>query len=219
MSVFIQEGVIFQEAEMIKTGPGKVRFRMVLQTCDEVNQNHRMYPKDVLTDGMKNCDERMGRGAFFGEMDHPFPSGNDQFDTVRQTTVSLKEVGHIIRDYEFRGNRLMGEIETTSTPNGAILHGLLKDKAGLGMSMRGLAELEVLKDHSVVKNPLMIVTFDSVSLPSHKAAVVDFNEMKFEASMLTEQNGFVCLDGRCFLPNYFDKLIETKVIDFFSTWL
>jgi len=219
MSVFIQEGVIFQEAEMIKTGPGKARFRMTLQTVDEVNQNHRMYPKDVLTSGMQNCDERMKRGAFFGEMDHPFPSGNDQFDTVRQTTVSLKEVSHIIRDYEFRGSHLVGELETASTPNGAILHGLLQDKAGLGMSMRGLAELERLEDHNVVKDPLMVVTFDAVSLPSHKAAVVDFNEMKFESNMLTEQNGLICLDGRCFLPNYFDKLIETRVIDFFTKWI
>ncbi|MCK5606007.1 hypothetical protein KAR91_29180 [Candidatus Pacearchaeota archaeon] len=219
MSVYIQEGCIFQEAEMIKTGPGKARFRMTLQTVDEVNQNHRLYPRDVLTDGMENCKERMGRGAFFGEMDHPFPSGNDQFDTVRQTTVSLKEVSHIIRDYDFRGNHLVGELETSSTPNGAILHGLLKDQAGLGMSMRGLAELERLEDHNVVKDPLMVVTFDAVSLPSHKAAVVDFNEMKFESNMLTEQNGLVCLDGRCFLPNYFDKLIETRVIEFFKGWL
>ena len=40
-------------------------------------------------------------------------------------------------------------METTSTPKGAILHGLLKDKTGVGFSMRGLAELERLTDHNV----------------------------------------------------------------------
>jgi len=114
---------------------------------------------------------------------------------------------------------LVGEIETSSTPNGAILHGLLRDKSGLGMSMRGLAELERREDFNVVKDPLMVVTYDAVSLPSHKAAVVDFNEMRFESHMLNEQSGLVCLNGRCFLPNYFDKLVERKIITFFDNWV
>jgi len=70
------------------------------------------------------------------------PTTNEQIDGIRQTTVSLKEVSHIIRDYEFRKNHLVGEMETTSTPNGQILFGLLQDKTGVGFSMRGLAELE-----------------------------------------------------------------------------
>lgn len=219
MSVFIQEAAIYQEADIIKQNAGKARFRMTLQTMDEVNQNSRMYPSKVLMKGMEECRERCGRGAFFGELDHPFPSGNEQFDAIRQTTVSLKEVSHIIRDYQDKGNLLIGEIETTSTPNGAILYGLLKDRSGIGMSMRGMAELERLQDHSVVVDPLLIVSFDSVSLPSHKAAVVDFNEMKFESQMLVEDNQLICFNGRCFLPNYFDKLVETKVIEFFKRWV
>lgn len=219
MAVFIRESAIYQEAKIIHQTPGKARFRMTLQTMDEVNQNQRMYPKKVLMGGMEACRERMGRGAFFGELDHPFPSGNEQFDAIRQTTVSLKEVGHIIRDFEQRGNSLLGEIETTSTPNGAILCGLLKDKSGIGMSMRGLAELEALQNHNVVKDPLLIVSFDSVSLPSHRAAIVDFNEMKFEQNMLVENNNLICFNGRCFLPNFFDKLIETKMIQFFERWI
>jgi len=219
MAVFIQEGAIFQEANVVHQTPGKARFRMTLQTMNEVNQNNRLYPDTVLMGGMENCRERCNRGAFFGELDHPFPSGNEQFDAVRQTTVSLKEVSHIIRDFEQRGNMLVGEIETASTPNGAILHGLLKDKSGIGMSMRGLAELDRQSDHNIVKDPLMIVAFDSVSLPSHKAAVVDFNEMAFESDMLVENQQMICFNGRCFLPNYFDKLVETKMIDFFTRWV
>lgn len=219
MAVFIQEAAIYQEAKIIKDSAGKARFRMTLQTMNEVNQNGREYPSEVLMKGMETCRERCNRGAFFGELDHPFPSGNEQFDAVRQTTVSLKEVSHIIRDFESKGNFLVGEIETSSTPNGAILHGLLKDRSGIGMSMRGMAELERLQDHSIVKDPLLIVSFDSVSLPSHQAAVVDFNEMRFESNMLVENNQLICFNGRCFLPNYFDKLVETKVIEFFKRWI
>jgi len=219
MPHFIAEQAIFQEADIVHKGPGKAIFRMVLQTVDEINQNHRMYPASVMEKAMGDCKERMNRKSFYGEMDHPIPKGQDTFDQIRQTQVALERVSHYIRDYDFSGNKLMGEIETASTPKGQILFGLLKDKSGVGMSMRGMAELERLKDHNIVKDPLMVVAYDSVSLPSHKAAVVDFNEMKFESHMLTENNNMVCHQGRCFLPNYFDKLVETRVIQFFDRWV
>ena len=48
MQNFIMESPILQEAEIIKSKPNKAIYRMVLQTCDEVNQNKRMYPKKVI---------------------------------------------------------------------------------------------------------------------------------------------------------------------------
>ena len=219
MSSLIIEQSIISEAQIIKQTPTKAIFRCPIQTCDEVNQNRRLYPSSVLNEGMGGCKDRMGRRAFFSELDHPLPVGEDRRDGIRQTTVMLKEVSHIIRDYEFRNNILYGEMETCSTPNGNILLGLLRDKAGVGFSMRGMAELEKTRDYNMVKSPLTIIAFDAVSQPSHKSAVVDFNEMRFESKMLTESKSLICLDGRCFLPNYFDKLIETKVIQFFNKWV
>jgi hypothetical protein len=216
----IIEQQIFSEATMIKETPSKAIFRCPIQSVDEVNQNHRLYPSAVLDEGMTNCASRMKRRAFYSELDHPIPTGSQQVDGIRQTTVSLKEVSHIIRDYEFKGKHLYGEMETTSTPNGGILLGLLKDRTGVGFSMRGLAELERLQDHSVVKGPLTIISFDAVSMPSHKSAVVDFNEMKFEINSLMESSsGMICVDGKCFMPDYFDKLVETRVIQFFDRWV
>jgi len=223
MSKFLVEGSIFQEAEIVKTKPNKAIFRMTMQTADEINQNKRLYPKQVLSEAMSNTKERMDRRAFLGEMDHPVPSGNDTFDGIRQTTVSLKDVSHLVRDYEFNGNRLVGELETTSTPNGQILLGLLKDKSGIGLSMRGMAELDKQGNVNVVKSPLYIITFDTVSLPSHKSAIVDFNEMRFESLNVIREDcksGVICTpNGRCFLPDYFDRLVETKVIKFFDKWV
>jgi len=220
MSHFIAESCIIQEATVVKEYNNKAIFRMILQDADNINQNKRLYPKPVLSEAMAQCEERMKRKAFLGELDHPVPKGNDSYDGVRQTTVSLKEVSHYIRAYEWQGTHLMGEIETASTKYGHVLHGLLKDGSGIGMSMRGLAELERLQEYNLVKGPLMIIAFDAVSLPSHKSAVVNFNEMRFESAMLTEQSqNMICLNGQCFLPNYFDKLIETKTIRFFDHWV
>jgi hypothetical protein len=55
-------------------------------------------------------------------------------------------------------------------------------------------------------------------MPSHRSAVVDFNDMRFEATALTESKGMICANGKCFLPDYFDRLVETKVISFFKRW-
>jgi hypothetical protein len=218
MPHFIAEKALLQEAEILKRTPDKARFRMILQTVDERNQNKRVYPRDVIVGALDDCEARMKRRAFLGELDHPFPQGNHEFDTVRQTTVSLKEVSHIILSYGFEGNKLIGELETTTTTNGKNLLGLLIDKSGIGMSMRGMAELERRDGTNYVKDPLLIIAYDAVSLPSHAAAVVDFNEMKFERRMIQESANMVCVNGKCFLPNYFDKLVESKVITFFKEW-
>lgn len=226
MSKIIVEGAVFQEAQVVKSDPKKAIFKMICQTRDEENQNHRIYPGKVLDEAMKNCRPRMKARAFMGEADHPVPTGVEQHDGVRQTTVSLKEVSHIITDYEWQGKKLVATFETTSTPNGYTILGLLKDRVGLGTSMRGMAELSHEGDVKIVQSPLYIICYDLVSLPSHKAAVVDFAEMRFESTKLLHESftcrgdGTICTpDGKCYLPDYFDRLIETKVIKFFDRWI
>ena len=219
MSSLIIEQSIFSEANIVHQSESKAIFKCPLQSVDDINQNRRMYPMGVLSEGMNSCRPRIQTRSFFSELDHPIPTGNDAIDGIRQTTVALEKVSHIIRSYDFKGNLLVGEMETTRTPNGGILFGLLKDKAGVGFSMRGLAELQKLADYNLVKSPLTIISFDAVSMPSHRSAVVDFSDMRFEATALTESKGMVCINGKCFLPDYFDKLVETKVIEFFKRWI
>ena len=52
MPKFIAESAILQEAEIIKSDPKKAIFRMTMQTVDEPNQNKRIYPRSVLSEGM-----------------------------------------------------------------------------------------------------------------------------------------------------------------------
>jgi hypothetical protein len=220
MSSLIIEQSIFSEANIVKQSPTRAIFRCPIQTADEVNQNGRVYPGSVLGEGMEKCRPRMEKRAFYSELDHPLPSGNQQVDGIRQTTVALSNSSHIIRSYDMKGNVLVGEMETLTTDAGRQLFALLRDKTGVGFSMRGLAELERLQDHNVVKAPLTIIAFDAVSMPSHRAAVVDFNEMKFEHEALLETaSGMVCVNGKCFLPDYFDRLVESRIIQFFDRWI
>jgi hypothetical protein len=220
MQNFIGERAIYQEAQIIKADAQKAIFKIILQTCDEVNQNKRLYPRKVLTNAMVQAEERINNRKFMGELDHPLVSGNEAFDGMRQTTVLLKEVAHLVRTYEWQGNNLVGELETLRTPNGKIALGLLLDKVTLGVSMRGLAEILKENNVNIVQEPLYIIDYDLVSLPSHKGSVVNFNEMRFEnKNLLTESCGTVCYNGICYLPDYFDKLVESKVIKFFDRWV
>jgi len=202
-----------------RNNSNKAIFRQVVQSADDINQNRRKYPRDVLSEAMKTCEPLISRKALLGELDHPASSSDSVANSQRQTTVSLENVSHIIRSYDFVGNDLVCEIETTSTPKGAILLGLIKDKAGIGMSMRGLAELRRENDYNVVTSPLTIISFDAVSRPSHVGAVINFNEMRFESTMLTESAGHICVNGKCFLPDHFDRLVESKMITFLNRWV
>ena len=76
----IIEQSLFSEAEMIKSTPTKAIFRCPIQSVNEINQNNRKYPEDVLSEGMTNCETRMNRRAFYSELDHPLPTGNQQVD-------------------------------------------------------------------------------------------------------------------------------------------
>jgi hypothetical protein len=221
MTSLIIESSLFAEADVVKQTQNKAIFRCPIQTFDEINSNKRKYPKDVLEESFRNCEDRMRKRAFYSELDHPLPTGNAQVDGIRQTTVLFKEASHIIRDYEFGpNNTIMAEMETLSTHNGKDLLALLRDKTGVGFSMRGLGELVRMEAFNLVKGPLQIVAYDAVSMPSHKSAVVNFGDMRFEQTALMEcQNGVVCVGNQCFMPNYFDKLIENKMIEFHNSWV
>lgn len=222
MSHLIIENSILQEPIIKKIDYKKAIFRMVMQTVDEVNKNRRLYPRSVLQNSMKDIDGRIKSRSFTGEMDHPFPTGHTEVDAIRQSTVAFKDVSHLVRDYEFQNNKLMGELETLDTIYGRQLLGLLKDKVGVGLSMRGMAELEKKENMNVVTDPLLIISFDSVSTPSHTSAIVNFSEMRFESiSILNESScgTTICTsDGKCYLSNYFDKLIESHIIKFEKKW-
>ena len=50
-SSLIIESSILSEAKIVSQTPSKAIFRCPIQTVDEVNQNHRMYPSGVLKEG------------------------------------------------------------------------------------------------------------------------------------------------------------------------
>lgn len=235
MSYFLAEQTIMQEANVVSSKYSKAIFWMVVQTADEQNQNTRVYPFDVLQDGINNRMDLVRNRCFYGEMDHPIPVKDSDFNEVRQTTVLLQESSHIITDFQWEGKHLYAQFETLTNRQGMDLFALIRDKTRIGASMRGLAELERKGNVSIVTKPLTIITYDIVSMPSHKNSVIDPKRVTFESlsqfdnssrvicehkDQIKEKNGLICTsDGICYLPDYFDKLVESNIIKFFERWV
>ncbi len=202
---------VMGHVEQIKkyTG-GKVRFTAILQTAEDINQNKRVYPLDVLQDGVQRIEPIIQGRNMLGELDHPISD-----DQVRQTTVLYKECSHMITALEFRGNELWGEIETLPyTDNGYKMSGLVLDRVTIGFSLRGLADLEDNGHSQRVLSPLIIITWDAVQQPSHKHASIQEVREESLVRVVNESSSLInCSDGKCYLPNLFDELVERKIIN------
>ena len=233
---------IFTEAPSVASIPTNIkkfskkdyiRMECILQTAGDVNKNKRMYSKSILESGMQSVLERIKEGSFLGELDHPVDT-----KPQRQVTVLFKDAAHRILEYGWEKNNLISVVETLDTPNGHILRNLALQGVPVGYSFRGMGELKQVteKDNNYfeVCGPLHVVTWDAVSNPSHRTAKVrkinesamqniyDYITENSEVSLpslmesgdIFEQDGMVCKDGICYLPNQFDQLVEQKV---FST--
>jgi len=209
-SNIIIEAAVFAAPEKVKKyTDGKVIFEAYLQEADVKNQNKRLYPKAILDESMTKLNDKIKRRSFLGELDHP-TSG----DQTRQTTVQYQNISHIIREWGWDGSMIRGVVETTPyTPNGKILSGLIYDRVPVGFSLRGLADVEDKGTHQEVMAPLITICYDSVSEPSHHSATIQEIKNENVIHIINESKHLIqCNNGRCYLPDYFDELIEQRIL-------
>jgi hypothetical protein len=145
------------------------KFKAYLQEADVVNQNRRIYRKEALNAGVESIRERMKKGIFFCEMDHPITN-----DPRRFTTVLLKNASHRVLDIGWKNNLLEGICATTSNSVGKDLRALIEqDGIPVGFSVRAVGKTR--KDPSMgiteVASNMRVFSWDAVSNPSHKTAL------------------------------------------------
>ena len=209
-SNIIIEAAVFAPPEKVKKyTDGKVIFEAYLQEADIRNQNKRLYPKHVLNQSMKKIDEKIRRRAFLGELDHPITD-----DQIRQTTVMYQNVSHIIREWGWDGPMIRGVIETTPySPGGKIMSGLVYDRVPVGFSLRGLADVEDRGSYQEVMDPLITICYDCVSEPSHNTAVIQEIRNENVVHIMNESKHLIsCSNGKSYMVDYFDELIEKRII-------
>ena len=227
VSSIVLEGAVFDVPKKYKKyNDGKIVAECYLQTADEKNQNRRIYPRNVLDQGMRAIQQKIDDRRFVGELDHPI---SDQ--SQRQTTVEYKNASHLIREWWWDGNRIKGIVETLPyTPSGKIMSGLISDEIPVGFSLRGLADVENMGGYQQVQAPLIVISYDCVSEPSHKGsqvseirqegAVIPLKEGSKGLKILSEAKDFYMLsNGRTYTANALDMLIEKKIITLANNYL
>lgn len=167
MSVLLREfETLSYDANLVKESKEKNKpllVKALLQRADALNQNKRIYPRQILEREIENYTKAVKEGRATGELDHPDSS-----------VVSLENVSHIVREVWWEGDTVFGKVEILNTPKGRIARELMEGGVKLGISSRGVGD--VMKNeqgYDVVDESFMLVSFDLVSEPStHEAWLV-----------------------------------------------
>jgi hypothetical protein len=147
----------------------------ILQRANAVNQNKRIYPKEILQREIDNYHKAVREGRATGELDHP-----------ESSVVNLSNVSHVVREIAWDGDDVVGKVEILNTPKGLIAQQLMESGIQLGISSRCVGETRKNNEgYDVVSEDLVLIAFDLVSEPSTQNAwlfkesrIIDLDEVR-----------------------------------------
>ena len=135
---------------------GNIVVEGILATAEVKNGNGRYYPRELWEREMDKYQEAITERRATGELDHP-----------ESSVVNLKNVSHLIKEYWWDGDHVMGKIEILPTPSGNILKELIRAGVTLGVSSRGMGTLEQNGNVMEVQDDFELLCWDFVSTPSN----------------------------------------------------
>ena len=145
--------------ESSEINDGKIVLRGVLQKCNTLNQNGRIYPRSILEREIMNYQKFINERRALGECDHPDSS-----------VVELKNASHLVTEAKLEGDAVVGTIEILGTPSGEILKRLIEAGVTLGISSRGVGSTRKEGSSQIVQDDFQLICFDMVSEPSTPGA-------------------------------------------------
>ena len=157
-----------------KVSGGRLVMKGILQKAGTLNQNGRIYPRDILEREVRNYQKFIRENRALGECDHPDSS-----------VVELKKVSHIIREAYMEGNVCYGTVEILDTPMGKILQSLVEAGVTLGISSRGVGSTSKSGESQVVQDDFQLICWDFVSEPSTPGAFMMREGREVKASELS----------------------------------
>ncbi len=117
------------------------------------NHNQRVYPVSEISNAVNRINEILHGGeSVLGECDHP-----------EELTINLDRVSHMITSMWMEGNSGMGKLKILDTPLGNIVRTLIEADAKLGVSSRGVGNVD---DRNGEVSQFEIITVDIVAKPS-----------------------------------------------------
>lgn len=165
----INESSIVSDYKILNEGTatGSIIIEAVLQTAGTANRNGRIYPKAILDRGINapHIKELINANSWVGEAGHPLNA-----DSVRQVSIDPDRMSHRILSTRWEGNKLIGVVESLNTKNGIEFKNCILQNMRVAFSLRALGATKNTSEGQVVIDPMRMVCYDWVVLPSHKEA-------------------------------------------------
>ena len=149
-----------EEVKKVQKEGGPLIVTGVLQRADVLNQNGRIYPREILEPQIEAYKVLVKERRAVGELDH-----------ADEAVVNLKNVSHVITDIWIENDgTVKGKVEVLETPMGQILSSLIKSNIKVGISSRALGSVNKDSDGDIVQDDLFFICWDFVSEPSTPGA-------------------------------------------------
>ena len=142
--------------ENVNKQNGKLLDEGILATAEVKNGNGRYYSKELWERELAKYKDLIKERRSCGELDHP-----------ESSVINLKNVSHLIREFRWDGDNVLGIIEILPTPSGNIVKELIKNGVTVGVSSRGMGSLEQNGNVMEVQDDFELLCWDFVSTPSN----------------------------------------------------
>tara|TARA_B100000614_G_scaffold256359_1_gene274764 strand:+ start:371 stop:976 length:606 start_codon:yes stop_codon:yes gene_type:complete len=178
--------------ENVSKENGNLVVEGILATVEVKNGNGRYYKKELWEREMDKYQELINERRSLGELDHP-----------ESQVINLQNVSHLVTDWDWDGDNIMGKIEILPTPSGNILKELIKNGVTVGVSSRGMGSLEQNGNVMEVQDDFELLCWDFVSTPSNPGSFMGVlqegkNTITYD---YTKVNGIIheilCSKGNC----------------------
>lgn len=182
-----------------------MRVSGLIQMGDRENANGRLYSTaDVLRPAVENIQEDIQSRAVMGEYDHP-----------ADAKIHLDRVSHLMTKVWLDGRKVYGEAEILhNLPCGACLRGLFEHKVRVGISSRGVGDMEVVESSGKELYRVMpgytFVTWDAVAEPSVSGAILNIQEG------LSKRLNPIKRDKNRLSPDAYQQLLVKEINKFFG---
>ena len=137
---------------------------ITVQIAGKQNGNNRVYPREVLQKAIEKVQPIVKSRQMIGELDHISAELNPQ-----NPYPLVSRASHLILDLWMEGDKVKANILILPTIYGKQLLAILKAGGKVGISLRGLGDVDNFGNVS----ELDILTYDFVSFPSYSDLIVD----------------------------------------------
>ena len=178
--------------ENVSKENGNIVVEGILATCEVKNGNGRYYARELWEREMDKYNDLIAERRSLGELDHP-----------ESQVINLQNVSHLITEYSWDGDNIMGKIEILPTPSGNILKELIKNGVTVGVSSRGMGSLEQRGDIMEVQDDFELLCWDFVSTPSNPGSFMGVlqegkTEVKYDYTKVNSIiHEILCSKGSC----------------------